>query len=137
MEGGRMDDGVVEAARAVRPYLVEFLGTVTARELDAELADLLARAAAGEDVEAGLRSALEAREATSVFLDRVLDDAPDFRPPRVVSELTRRYSGLPGQRSPVRADKFYCPYGDYVWYRSEVGVPVEQCPTHHCTLESM
>jgi len=130
-----MDEGVLEAARAVRPYLAEFMDSAVAADVDAELARLLATAAGGEDVEGRLRAVLEADEATGVFLERVLEDAPDFRPPQVVSELTSRYSGLPGDPSPVRADKFRCPYGDYVWYRPEVGVPVRPCPTHHCALE--
>ena len=53
----------------------------------------------------------------------------------MVSDLTSRYSGLPGEPSPIQADKFRCPYGDYVWYRPEVGVPIRRCPTHHCALE--
>ena len=103
--------------------------------MDAELAQLLAGAAGGEDVDGRLRAVLEAHEATSVFLERVLADAPAFRPPRVVSAHRRRYSSLPGPPSPVSADKYRCPHGDYVWYRPEVGVPVPPCPTHHCELE--
>ena len=130
-----MDEGVLEAARAVRPYLAEFVGPALAADVDAELARLLAGAAGGDDVEAGLRTVMQAHEATSVFLERVLEDAPSFRPPRVVSALTKRYSGLPGQSSPVPADKFRCPYGDYVWFRPEVGIQAERCPSHHCALE--
>lgn len=130
-----MDEGVLEAARAVRPYLAEFVGPSVATDVDAELAGLLAAAAGGDDVEDRLRAVLEAREATSVFLERVLEDAPNFRPPQVVSELTRRYIDLPGEPPPVPADKFCCPHGDYVWYRPEVGVPVPHCQTHHCALE--
>jgi hypothetical protein len=129
-----MDEGVWEAARAVRPYLIELLGPAAA-DVDAELARLLAGEAGGEDVEQRLRAVLEAHEATTVFLDRVLADAPQFRPPRVVSAHRRRYSGLPGPSSPVPADKFGCRRGDFVWYRPEVGVPVPPCPTHRCALE--
>jgi hypothetical protein len=130
-----MDEGVLEAACAVRPYLAEFVGPAVAADVDAELAGLLVSTAGGDDVEAGLRTVMQAHEATRIFLQRVLEDAPDFRPPQVVSALTKRYSGLPGQSSPVPADKFRCPYNDYVWYRPEVGVPIEHCPTHNCVLE--
>jgi hypothetical protein len=130
-----VDEGIREAARAVRPFLMEFLGREVADELDAHLAALLMNAAAEDDVDERLRTALQAHEATQVFLQRVLDDAPAFRPPSVVSETTRAYGGLPGDSSPVSADKFTCPYGDYVTYRMEVGAEVEQCPTHHCPLE--
>jgi hypothetical protein len=130
-----MGEGVLEAARSARPYLLELLGPGLAAVVDAELAGLLAGEASGGDVEAGLRSALEAHEATSVFLARVLWDAPRFRPPQVVSESTRTFSALPGESLPVPADKFRCPQGDYVWYRMAVGVPVPDCPTHRRALE--
>lgn len=130
-----MNEGILEAARAVRPYLAEYVGVAEATRLDDELARLLAGADGGEDVEAALRASLETREATRVFLERILGDAPSFRPPRVVAALTRSYSGLPGSSSPVSADKFRCPYGDYVWYRGEVGEPAKPCPTHQCALE--
>ena len=134
-EGRVTDEGVLEAARAVRPHLVEFVGPNRATKLDTELAGLLADAAGGKDVESALRATLEADEATGLFLERVLGDAPRFRPSSVMSALTRSYSGLAGEPSPVSAEKFRCPHGDYVWYRMELGVSVEVCPTHHCHLE--
>jgi hypothetical protein len=131
-----MDEAVLEAARAVRPYLVDFVGLERAVRLDTKLAGLLAAAARGDDVESAVEAALVADEATGAFLERVRADAPLLRPPAVVSALTTRsYDSLPGQPSPVSADKFRCPHGDYVWYRMEVGLSVPQCPTHQCPLE--
>ena len=129
-----MDKGLREAARSVRPYLDEMLGAVLAAEVDATLARLFARAADGQDVEEPLRTVLEQHPATSVFMERVLDDAPQFRPPQVLSETTRGYSGLPGHPSPIAADKFCCPSEDFVWYQAEVGMRVPRCPTHDCLL---
>jgi hypothetical protein len=77
-----VDKGLWEAARSVRPFLGEMLTDEQAANVDAELARLLERAGRGEDVEAPLRAVLEHQPATSVFLDMVLDDAPDFRPPQ-------------------------------------------------------
>lgn len=37
--------------------------------------------------------------------------------------------------SPVAADKFCCPCGDWEWYREEVGVPIPYCPVHLCQLQ--
>ncbi|MCZ4587711.1 hypothetical protein O4328_29155 [Rhodococcus opacus] len=131
-----MDEGIWEAARSVRPYLVELVGPAVALAVDAELSELLTCTTGDEDIEHRLREVLDAREGTSVFLERVLDDLPVFRPPRVVAAETTRFGGLPGQPLPVPADKFRCPQGDYVWYRPEVGVPVPQCPTHGSPLAS-
>ena len=130
-----MDEGVREAARAVRPFLGEFLEPGAARELDAQLASLLKDAPDGQGTDEKLKAALRTHEATQVFLERVLGDAPLFRPPSVLSEVTRAYSGLPGDKSPVPAEKYACPHGDYVTYWLEVGADIELCPTHHCPLE--
>jgi serine/threonine kinase PknH len=37
--------------------------------------------------------------------------------------------------SPVGAEKFRCPFGDYEWYRQEVGMPIPWCPTHSLPLQ--
>ncbi len=130
-----MDERIVEAARVIRPYLAGLLGIQAAAAVDAELAGILARAVTGEDVAAALLTVLKANEATSVFLDRVLDD-PELRPPGLAFEVTKGYSPLPTpEPPPVAADKFRCPHGDYVWYRPELGVPVKCCTTHRCPLE--
>lgn len=129
-----MDDALWEAARSVRPYLVELAGAA-APDVDAALAELLSDADGDEETEYQLRDVLESREGTRIFLQRVRKDAPAYRPPQVVSDLTMRYAGPAGDPLPVRADKFACPHGDYVWYRPEVGLPVPQCPTHHCPLK--
>jgi hypothetical protein len=135
-----MDKGLWEAACSVRRYLDEMLGPVLAADVDAQLAGLLDHAAGGQDVEEPLQALLEQHQATSVYLERVLDDAPDFRPPQVVSATTpmKGYSGLPGHDVVVvGADKFRCPCGDYVWYRMELGARIPRCPTpaHDSPLE--
>lgn len=128
-----MNEGVREAGRCVRPYLVELLGSTKAAEVDEELARLLNDGDIGEGTEAKLRNVLDAHEATRVFLEEVLEDAPACRPPGVSGET--RYSALPGDAAPVGSEKFVCPEGDYVWYLAEVGSKIQLCPTHQCSLE--
>lgn len=127
-----MDEVVLEAARAVRPYLVKLVGIKAAATVDAQLARLLADAA-GRDVEADLRGVLEAHEGTKVFVERVLED-PEHRPPDVVSAASR-YAGLSGQPLLIPRPKFQCPHGDYVYYRQEKGESIPNCPTDNCPLE--
>jgi hypothetical protein len=129
-----MEEGVWEAARCVRPYLVEYVGAAAAAEMDATLSRLLNDGTHGEEAERRLREVLDAHEATSMFLERVLEDAPAFRPPWF-STRRKGFQDLPGDQLPVGADKFKCPNGDFVWYQLEVGSRIPPCPTHRCTLE--
>ncbi|MFC9660061.1 hypothetical protein ACFVJ5_07460 [Nocardia sp. NPDC127606] len=124
-----MDEALWEAARSVRSYLDELVGP-EAPDLDAALCELLSDPHRGEHREYQLRMIFESHEGTRVFLERVREDFPEFRPPQVLAGSTTRSSGLPGDALPVGADKFTCPHGDYVWYRPEVGAAVPLCPTH-------
>lgn len=72
---GPVDKGVQEAACSVRPYLDELLAPALATTVDGELAQLLDRAAGGEDVEGPLRAVLNQHFETRVFLDRVAHPA--------------------------------------------------------------
>lgn len=126
----RDDDGVLEAARAIRPYLSDFLDPALAGTLDRRIANQLADPAASVTE---LRSLLEEQEDTAWFLRRVLSDKW-HRPP---------YQQPPGVRDPVspggdpaliEADRYSCPRGDYVRYRPEVGSAVPDCPTHGISL---
>jgi hypothetical protein len=134
-------DAIFEAARAIRPYLAEMLGP-KAGQVDGELARLLASCSpAGQDD--ALREQLEAllnrHEETNAFLEAVVDDAPNYRPPQVVPGNLRGVAAgsvLPGRAAPAPVDRYRCPSesADYVWYRSDVGVPIPLCPTHKVAL---
>lgn len=132
-----MDDPVLEAAREIRPFLTDLVGSEAAGPLDDQLAELLEAAQAGQDTVAGLRALLRSDQATSAFLDDVLDDAPGYRPTRWQRRAPTRgiFETLPGDLLPMHAGKYGCPTGmDYTWYRPDVGVPVPDCPTHHVVL---
>jgi hypothetical protein len=130
-----MDEPVVEAARQIRPYLAELVGPQAAAEFDNRIASLLTAAHDDEDVPARLRALLEGDEATCEFLAEVLDDAPEYRPPKWQPPTVRRgIVDLPGDLFPMHAGKYRCPTDDFIWYRPDVGVPVRKCPTHHVVL---
>ncbi|WP_175437706.1 hypothetical protein [Streptomyces sp. WMMB 322] len=131
-----MEDGVLEAARAIRPYLRQLAGPA-AQELDRQIADLLTETAEGN--RAGrLRRLLDSNDSTGGFLVAVLHDAPEFRPPYLQPEYQLRTSAdtaPPGDAAPVlHSGRFTCPNGDYTWYRPDVGTSVPECPTHHIPL---
>ena len=123
-----MKEGLWEAARCVRPYLSELVGRA-APEVDRAIEEVL-NGQHDDDAERRLHAIFESYEGTDAFLERVLEDAPNYRPPQVVTALAAHKGYVPGagNSSPVRADKFVCPHGDFVWYRPEVGVPTPDCP---------
>jgi hypothetical protein len=130
-----MDDGVLEAGRAIRPYLVQLVGEKSAPTLDAEISGMLCEAARGIDVGGRLRALLDRRRETELFLEEVLNDAPRFRPPDMqpafASPTRRAFELLAGDVGPIlHAGRYACPGGDYVWYRPSVGAPVPDCPDH-------
>jgi len=132
-------DGILEAARAIRPYLDGLVGPA-ADELDNDIAALLTRARRGEEVSASLRELMDSRPATRLFLMEVFHDRPYYRPPQIQPDYRTSRSGTPGSHAtagepePVRADRYTCPDEDYVWYRPAIGTPIPVCPTHKTSL---
>lgn len=131
------DEAILELARAVRPDLEVLVASPSAaKAIDAELVELLDRAAAGENVEERILEQLSAsanlEDWAAAFLER-------GRPPDVLSVGERGSAGLPGELpgggEPVRASRYACPRNDYVFYRRAVGQTIPQCPTHGVALE--
>jgi hypothetical protein len=122
---------VLEAARAIRPYLAT-LCPGEAVVVDPDLARLLAAAAAGEDVRGPVLDRLRAQPATWQWW---LEFARRGAPPDVTAGAHRGYGELAGEGAPVAMPRFVCPRGDYVWYRRAVGHRPPVCPTHRVALE--
>jgi hypothetical protein len=130
----RDEGGVLEAARAVRPYLAELVGPAAA-DLDVDIAALLNADLARGDALDNLYELLNADLATSAFLRAVLRDAPDYRPPAVQPSTLRGYQPLPGNADVVmHLGKYVCGRGDWTWYRLSSSAEVPPCPTHGAGL---
>jgi hypothetical protein len=132
------DEGVLEAARAIRPYLTDLVDSPdAAADLDQQLADELGQVSDSSASARRLRLLLEQQEDTAWFLGRVLADAPDHRPPYLQpGYLTRGgIASLLGDAMPIAAVRYNCPAcGNYVWYRPDQGTPVPHCPTDDTLL---
>jgi len=133
---GTDGNGVLEAARAIRPYLQRLVGPAAAASLDRRLADQLTGPAEQTQLVSQLRAILAEQEDTGWFLAEVLLDAPHYRPPyQQPRYLTRGTVSPAGEVGAIGgAARYTCPRGDYVWYRPDVGTPIEECPTHHIPL---
>jgi hypothetical protein len=130
----RNDDGVLEAARAIRPYLSDLLGPAKAVAIDRQIADALTVGSAGTTAAEQVRMILERDGDTAWFLQRVLDDKPFYRPPYYQPVITRGITAPAGDPGFVAADRYACPQGDYVWYRPDLGTCVPRCPDHDILL---
>lgn len=76
------DEGVLEAARAIRPYINSLVESPdAAAELDRQLADELGRVPVPSASARRLRILLEQHVDNAWFLGRVLAGAPDYRLP--------------------------------------------------------
>lgn len=132
------DEGVLEAARAIRPYLADLVEPPEAAAgLDRQLAGELGHVCDPSASARRLRILLEQHEDTAWFLGRVLADAPGHRPPyHQPGYLARGSTASPlGDVMPIAAARYNCPVrGDYVWYRPDVGTPVPRCPTDDVLL---
>jgi hypothetical protein len=132
---GSDDDGVLEAARAIRPYLNRLVeDPAMAASLDRRIADQLTGTADSAATASRLRVMLEEQEDTAWFLSRVLTDKPRYRPPYQQPAHPRDIVPPAGDPGLIVADRYACPRGDYVWYRPDVGTPVPDCPDHHIPL---
>jgi hypothetical protein len=120
-------EAVLEAARSIRPFLGNLLGPKSTA-VDNELARCLDEAQRGREVDDLILRLLSRYEKTGSWMGSFLER-------KCPPELAHLYDPSPGTGAPVRAEKFHCPEGDYVWYRRTAGVAVPRCPTHFLTLE--
>jgi hypothetical protein len=117
-------ESLLEAARSIRPYLRELADDPDAvdRELAAALAESDARRARAE-----LRRQRATRRWTTDFLRHGF-------PAELVPPAVRSGAAPPGHGEVVRAPRFRCPSGDYVWYRRTAASAIPVCPTHDARL---
>ncbi len=123
--------GLLETARLVRSRLTALVGPA-AVDLDRRIAALVVDTGDSPEAAARVDAVLREQPAVAGFAALVLADAPHYRPPALQEAGYR--GGPPGPGGPVgpidAAGRYRCVYGDFVWYRLEVGVPVPDCPTH-------
>ena len=106
-----MDEDLIDVARTIRPYLPDLVGAET-EVYDQEVADLIAEAHGGHDVDEQLIAVLTRSETIHVWAARVLENDRHL-PPEIQQITERAYQPLPGPGEPVAAERFECPYGDY------------------------
>jgi hypothetical protein len=117
-------EDVLEGARAIRPFLPELIGAET-EQIDQQLADLLGKAKAGEQVDQQILEILKSRPKTKSWMAEFLAS----------EQVSKGYQPPPGKSNAVSMPRYACPEGDYVWYQRIAGTLVPSCPTHKCELK--
>jgi hypothetical protein len=119
-------DDVFRAAQEIREHLRQLIGA-DQPAVDARLARLLERAAAGQDVKLEVLELLAEREATREWASRRLGAHEWFR-----SYPTERPPAAPG---PIPVRRYACPQRcDFVWYRFSKADTPPPCPRHGIAL---
>jgi hypothetical protein len=126
----RPTNSMLPAARAIRPYLLRLVGA-DAVAVDGEIGALLIDAHDGADVEEALLNLLGRYPATHSWTAAFMQHG---HPPEIGDPITKDF-GLPGMPSLVSARKYYCPEGDYDWWRPRIGDQVPLCPCHSLPLQ--
>ncbi|MEH2214063.1 hypothetical protein [Nostoc sp.] len=116
-------DDILEAGRSIRPFLPELLGN-DAVQVDKQLAELLAQAKAGQEVDKQILEILKSQPDTRNWIAEFLSE----------KQVSKGFEPLPGKGQAISAQKYICPQGDYVWYRRIVGATIPICPTHGVLL---
>ena len=125
------DDYILEMARTIRPFLSELLQPADAEVVDGDLARLLADAKGGQEVAEQILTRLADHSTTHNWGAKFL--ARGY-PPDLEGLIEKGVPAPLGYGDPVRAAKYICPSGDYVFYRHAVGQSVPRCRTHDVDL---
>lgn len=121
-------EDIVEAARVIRLYLPDLLGTES-ETVDQALADLQTRAAAGESIDNPILELLAERDATREWTRQFLSD-------KIPPPVMRSYDPLAGSPSVIDATTYVCqvPGCPRVWYRPKAGFEPPLCQEHKVPL---
>ncbi len=123
---------ILDAARTIRPELPTLIAA-DAQTVDAQIADLLRRADAGEPVHNAILQLLAQHEQTRQWMDAYL--AVDNQAKRLRVMRTYRQPG--GDPDPIDAERYVCPVAcDTVWWKQFAGEEIPDCETHKIRLVS-
>jgi hypothetical protein len=111
-------EDVLECARSIRPELEELLGP-KAEQVDCQLADLLAQANTGQQVDGQIIELLGRDEETYYWMAEFFSEPPE----------SKGFQRLPGPRPVGQVHKYVCRVNnDYTWYRRGCE-EIRTCPT--------
>lgn len=126
------NEPVLEAARAIRPFLPEMKGLANPEDVDRRLVLLLRAAGEGIDVEGQVVDLLRANPSTHDWAIKFIE----FGVPPGTDQVLKGGGGAgyqvpPGRAAPVRASRYECPVdGLFAWYRRTAMDEIPDCRDH-------
>jgi hypothetical protein len=124
-------DAVLDAAQAIRPYLMDLLDVPMAQSVDRQLAVLLDnQGASGEEKLLGL---LQQEAMTREWLRLYLEGQ---RPAETILPTLRTYNPLTAKSSKIESPKYVCPVAscNQDWYRQSIDQNIPHCPIHDVVM---
>ena len=120
---------VLQAAKAIRPYLAELLERPDANAMGDRLELALNASTDTAAQQAEIRRVLSVAEPTREWLRLYLEEQ---KPVAEILSIIRTYHPLPGKAGVVASPRYRCPVASchQMWYRREVGTEVPNCPIH-------
>ena len=126
-------DDIVNAAQAIRPYLLELLDAPQAQRIEKKLENFLCGAALESDSYTQLNTILLEHEATREWLRLYLEE--DYTADIILDTL-RIYYPLRGVMRPMKSPRYICPveFCHQDWYRQDLDDAIPKCPVHDLQL---
>ena len=124
------DEHVLEAGRSIRAALPSLYPSGSWTTVDEELASALNQPDPGPAAPR-VRAVLEARPETAAWW---LAFQVNGLPPELDDVSRGAWTPVSGAGEVVRAPRFACPHGDYVWYRRSAARAIPLCRTHQVRL---
>jgi hypothetical protein len=124
---------VLEAARAIRPYLSQLLPHADAEVADKRLELILQTstddAARSQEIRALLATAEPTREWLRLYLE-------EQKPAEEILKIMRTYQPLPGKSGAIASPRYRCPVASchQTWYRRDASAEIPTCPIHGVKL---
>ena len=120
---------VLQAAKAIRPYLADLLELPDANTMSDRLELALNAVTDTATQQAEISRVLSLAEPTREWLRLYLEEQ---KPAAEILAIIRTYHPLPGKAGVVTSPRYRCPVAscNQTWYRREVGAEVPNCPIH-------
>jgi hypothetical protein len=124
---------VLQAARAIRPYLSQLLPHTDAEVADKRLELILQTSTDDEARSQEILSLLSAAEPTQEWMRLYLEEQ---KPADEILKIMRTYHPLPGKSGAIASPRYRCPVASchQTWYRREASAEIPDCPIHGVKL---
>lgn len=126
-------DEIVDAAQAIRPYLLDLLDAPHAQHIETQLESWSSDTALDADSYTQLNTILLAHEATREWLRLYLEEK--YAVENILDTL-RVYYPLRGVMHPIQSPRYICPveFCHQDWFRHDLDEDIPKCPIHDLQL---